>query len=1181
MRLLTFARTAAALLMAIVVSASTAEAQDYRGRVQGTVQDTSQGALPGVSVTLLNDATGVSVTRVTDEQGRYIFDFVDPGGYTISAELSGFKKAEQKNVRVQQRGDVTANLNLEVGGIEETVVVEAPPVAVQFNTSSSELTFERELVDQIPIAGRNPYNLSTLDPTVTAGTAQQENRPYHHAYANDYDAGGGTRRGNDVLLDGVPLAASYKVAYTPAIDAVEEITVSKNSVDAENGHSLGGIISLNMKSGTNELRGSAYYYGRTPSLNSISDATLQIQPGQDTRLLRGTELDMFGGTVGMPIKRNKIFSFTSFENWDDNRPLSVVRTVPTEAERRGDFSQSVLNGRVRTIYNPFTSTRNANNVLVRTPFANNVIPESLLDPTALRMLSELPLPNLPGNVDNWQGSINEKVDYWNLSQRIDVNISDSWKIFARYGGFKANLYQENPTEAGFLPLSGSNRYGMSIAGDSVWVMSDKTTVNIRGSFYNMTDEFYNPSLLLGDQGLQDYWPGNAWYTSLYNSGYVYYPALDVVSGNTPSTVAAGAANRLGRQGREWYQHPDAWTMSARVNRYEGRHDLKWGGEVRAYYGEAARFEPINLFFNSTTTANSSESPDLTGTGNQWAAFMLGALDNNASARLVPLQTPYLRGYAAYFQDDFHVGERLTLNLGLRWEYEPGPTDPDNRLSQRIDLTSPIPEMQATPPNMPAAALQAMASKGYSHIYNGEWIFTSEDSPHAWHSTPRNFLPRVGVNYRMTDDSALRFAYARFLMPTTNVRDTLGDFVQQYAGYQQITNTLGLADGVPQQRLSDPFPATSNPVIQPYGQSYGRYTNLGGQAELDQYELRPQTNDRFNVSYQKEVIGGTVVDLQYFFNLGTRVPYDLDLNMMDPAFRYELKSQINTQVANPFRNYLTPELFPGQLRNPATVSLASLLKPYPQYSTLIQRNTDGRQLQTHTAEIRAQRPFTKGASFLVAYAYNNERRQEWFDEIAQYEILQSGGESGWEWRPTNSPRHRVTAAVTWQLPVGRDRAFLSNMSLPLEMVIGGWQASAATRWYSGRLLLFGNNNAFASPQFSYVVDGNPKLDNPTRDRWFDTSKFISVQDSFTPRSNPWYYDGLTGPSFMLTDMTLTKMFNLTNKYRLEARLEAYNLFNQIGWDDPDLNIASSNFGKVTRKRIESLGREIQIGLRFVF
>jgi hypothetical protein len=409
------------------------------------------------------------------------------------------------------------------------------------------------------------------------------------------------------------------------------------------------------------------------------------------------------------------------------------------------------------------------------------------------------------------------------------------------------------------------------------------------------------------------------------------------------------------------------------------------------------------------------------------------------------------------------------------------------------------------------------------------------------------------------------------MPTTNVRDTLGDFVNQYSGFAQTTTTLPLANGVPQQTLSNPYPANVNPVIEPYGQSYGRYTNLGSAVSLDQYELRPQINDRFTASYQKEVWLRTVVDASYFFNLGTRVPYDINLNMADPAFRYEQKTVLNTQVTNPFRNYLTPDKFPGQLRSPATVSLGSLLVPYPQYGAITQTNTDGRLMRTHTIEVRAQRPFTSGASFLIGYAWNRERRQEWFDDIAQYRVLQTNGEDGWEWRPTDTPIHRVTTALTVQVPIGRAHRFGANMPRALDLAIGGWQYSAVGKYYSGRPLLFTT---------SYVVTGDPTVDNPTRDRWFDTSKF-AVQDSFTPRSNPWYFDGLNGPGTFITDMTLTKMFDVTSRYRLEARIEAYNALNSIIWDNPDLNLASSNFGKVTRKRLAYNGREIQFGLRFVF
>lgn len=1168
-----------ALLGCLFASVPAADAQDYRARVQGSVFDESQAALPGATVTLTNDATGVATTRVADAEGRYLFDFVDPGTYTITAELDGFKKAEQKNVRVAQRGDVTANLTLAIGTLEETVTVEAPPVAVQFNSSSSELTMERQLVDQVPMSGRNPYNLASLDPSIMVSATTNENKPYHHAFANDYDAGGGTQRRNDVLLDGVPLNASYKASYTPAVDAVEEVTISKNSVDAENGNSLGGIISLNMKSGTNNYRGSGYFYFRDPEMNARTDATLVVAPG--TTPLRGSELRMLGGTVGGPIRKNKIFFFTSYENWNDTRPLSIIRTVPTQAERNGDFSQSTLNNVVRTIYNPFTSTVDpATGRVVRTPFAGNVIPSNLFDPTALKMLQDIPLPNLPGYTNNWQGSVDEQVDYWNFSQRVDINFSDTVKMFARYGQFMADVYQQNPTDAGFFPLSGSNRDGLSIAGDVVWIMSNKSTLNVRGSYYSMIDEFYNPSLELGEDGLADYWPNNPWYQSLYNSGYVYYPALDVTSGTGTST-----SNRLGRQGREWYQRPNAWNVSARMNRYEGAHNMKWGGELRRYYGEAARFEPINLVFNSTLTANSSDSPQVATSGNQWATFLLGALDNQTSARLVPLQEPSLISYSAYFQDDWKVGDRLTLNLGLRWEYEPGPTDPEDRMSRYLDLTVPIPEMQTTPPAMPAQAAALMASKGYGWIYSGAWQFTTSEHRNVWDTSWKDLMPRVGLNYRVADDSVVRFAYARFKNPVSAVRETLGAFVDQYTGFAQNTTTLGLLSGRPQQVLVNPYPA-NNPVIEPYGKTLGTYTGLGGAVAFDQYELRPQINDRFNISYQRQLWAGLVMDAAYFFNWGSRVPYTVNFNMRDPAFTYEYGALLNTTVANPFRNYLTPDKFPGPLRNNATVTLGSLLVPYPQYGNITQYNTSGgRSAKTHSFDLKVQRPFTKGISFLVAYAFQRDRIQNTLNDIAQYEVLTSGGEDGWQWEPTNRdftlagsvsstgplPEHRMTSAVTWQLPFGRDRAYLSDMPVLLDYVLGGWQYSAAARIYSGRPVIFGAANA---------VSGNPKLDNPTRDQWFDTSVF-AAQPAFTPRTNPVYFEGLNGPGAWFLDMTMTKSFPIAGRYRVEARIEAYNAFNHIVWDQPNTTFGSGTFGRVTTKRTDASGREIQLGVRFVF
>jgi hypothetical protein len=254
------------------------------------------------------------------------------------------------------------------------------------------------------------------------------------------------------------------------------------------------------------------------------------------------------------------------------------------------------------------------------------------------------------------------------------------------------------------------------------------------------------------------------------------------------------------------------------------------------------------------------------------------------------------------------------------------------------------------------------------------------------------------------------------------------------------------------------------------------------------------------------------------------------------------------------------------------------------------------MKTHSFDVRAQRPFSNGISVLVAYAFSRDLIQNWFDDTAQYQILRTHGESGWTWEPANTvgatsgsaqPEHRITSAVTWQIPVGRERAYLSDMPAALDAVIGGWQYSTAARWYSGRILLFnscGSNSTTAAPSCggpNYTVDGNPKLDNPTRDRWFDTTMFHVKSDVNTPRTAPVFFDGLTGPSATFVDMTLTKMFHLPNSKRLEARFEAYNAFDMIVWEDPTLNISDPNFGKVTRKRTDGSGREIQIGVRFIF
>ena len=442
--------------------------------------------------------------------------------------------------------------------------------------------------------------------------------------------------------------------------------------------------------------------------------------------LPGTNLKIYGGTLGGPIFKNKLFTFTSYEHWNDAQPLPFTLTVPTALERTGDFSQSFRNGVLRNIYDPATSTGTSG---TRTQFTGNVIPTGRLDATALKLLAEMPLPNLPGSQDNLQGFKVNETTYWNFSERVDWVQSDNWRSFVRFGWFKAHLLESNPTDKKLLPVNGSNRYGTSIAADTVYAISPKMTLNLRGNYHQLTDEYAADPALIGKEGIAALFPTNFW-TSLYTLDQYFFPAFDMVQGSTTT--------RIGRPGREFWQHPQGFGGSARLNYYAGNHSLKFGGEYRVDKGKGARFEPLTFNIKQALTANANSSPNLNTSGSEWATFMLGYVDNASIAARVPIQETVEKGYAAYFMDDYKITSRLTLNLGMRYEYEPGPVDAQNRLSQRLDLTQQIPDMIATPPNIPGVVTNLLATRGEKHLFNGAWVFTSEDSRSAWRREKDHF-----------------------------------------------------------------------------------------------------------------------------------------------------------------------------------------------------------------------------------------------------------------------------------------------------------------------------------------------------------------------------------------------------------------------------------------------------------
>jgi hypothetical protein len=619
-------------------------------------------------------------------------------------------------------------------------------------------------------------------------------------------------------------------------------------------------------------------------------------------------------------------------------------------------------------------------------------------------------------------------------------------------------------------------------------------------------------------------------------------------------------------GSTWWQIPEGYSLHGRFNKYLQRHSIKAGSEVRWKRGEAARFRYFNFVVNANATADTTSSPNLQRVGHPWASFLLGALDNPSSAQYVPMQRSDTEMYGLYVQDDFRIRDNVTLNLGLRWEYEGGLYDPEYRLPRDMDLSQPIPGMQqAIDPLIPAdvRAIMAQSAGATGYTYNGAFYFTDPDNSRNVKPNYTQFMPRVGLAWSLDRQTAIRAGYGRFYTPQMLVdqNDTMGQL--DLGAFSPVTSILPTVQGVPQVRLSDPFPQGLTPA---YGKQYGTYTGLGDNLRWDEYLQRPAISDRISLSLQREVWARTIVDVSYLLNYITRDGYTKNLNMMDPRLGFQYGAALSRAVPNPFFNYGTVDTFPGQLRTRQTVAVSDLLKPYPQYLSLLQDWTNGREARFHTLELRVQRPFLNGLSVLAGYAYVRGSRQEFYDNVDEYD-------GQWTWTDAPDPRHRLNVSMVWDVPIGRERLIGHEMGRALDAVVGGWEIAGIYRYESGQYLRFGGMLA---------PDATPNTigDVGQGTYWFDITGFDRLP-AFTRRTNTWQYDDLKGPNYTNVDLSLSKRIPITGNVKLNLRLEAYNLLNGMNWALPSTTIGASDFGQVLRQADAYYGRQLQYTVRVEF
>jgi hypothetical protein len=1139
-----------------LLASAPAAAQDYRARIQGTVTDSTQAVIPGVGVSLLNVKTGVRWERQTNASGWYVFDLVEPGWYSITVEMKGFSKFIQENIEVQARGDITVNAALTPGALQESVTVTASPVQVQFNSTNVGLTVDNKLANELPRYDRNPFKLSLLNPA--AANTRGETMPFHSWAANSVELGGGTNLKNDLQVDGSPIGVGHKASYTPAPEAVQEVNILQNSVDAESGHSAGGVVSMILKSGTNSWHGTAFWLHRNPKLNAVTDRTINSNVAARNNI--------FGGTVGNPILKNKLFNFFSYEQWILKEPLNYLRTMPTALERQGDFSRSLNpDGVMKPIYDPYTTKLNvATNTATRTPFAGNVIPAAQFDPVTAKILGQLWDPNGPGEnltgQNNFRTSLTRVTDYWNLSNRTDYNITDNWRVYGRYSRIRTMVDSNDPTpnqSPWYVTQGASARHALSVSGDAVWTASATTIVNFHGDYHSLVDDYDSPRDKLAD-GWTPIWGSNKWYAPYAADLPPYYPRLTI-----------GGA-QFGQATTHWYQHPNGNTFNVKVSRQQGQHFLKAGFDARRSGGVSLVTQTTLFTYAPALTSNTYIAPNTRNVGHAYATFALGSLDTNSFAIMKPTKQPRNEFYAGFFQDDWKVNKWLTLNLGLRYEFEPAWHDPEYRMSRYLDLNFPIPEMKATPPAMPAEAVKYMTAPP---VYNGAWIFSDEANPGIWEAQKNVWMPRAGAAMRLSSNSSIRAGYARYAAPTEfnfvdapfTGSEAINFLEPPYFGFDARQSPAAVLQGIPQARMSDPFPAGSNPLLPARGKGFGRYLGLGGENLLWFYQKSKRAlNERLNVSWQYQLPNQVVVDFTYFANFGRERGYTYNVNQSDPMLNYTHKASLSQSVKSPWYNYLTPEHFPGALRNQQNVTIGSLLRPYPQYGGLYEINVPGFRERYDSYNVKVQRAFRNGYNFLFGYVYIREKSSDFYDDIATYAKDIS-------WLNSSQPRHRISTAGTYELPFGHGRKYMADANRWVDGALGGWQVVGVWYYTSGDYLGFG----------AMLAEGDPAIENPTPDRWFDTSKFAQLP-AYTPRKNPKQYESLRGPEYWDLQGTLSKRFRIKESTQVELKAGMYNLTNRLNRANPDTGVLSANFGKTLRQRSPgTVGRQVELSLKIIF
>jgi hypothetical protein len=1201
------------LLLATILFPASARAQVTTATITGRVTDPAGSVVPHVTVVATEQATGVQTKAVTDSSGEYSIPFLKAGTYTITVQAKGFSKFEEQNLALSTVDHPTVDIKLAVGTSAQTVVVTAEPPLLGTEDADEGQTVPHQLVENLPLSGRTPMSFAQYTVGVTATANPVGTRPFDNSAVAAFSVGGLPNKNAEILMDGSPDNASDNApAYELPLDATQEITIKVFESDATYGHSGGAVANQVTKSGTNQLHGSLFEFNQ----NNDLDANGFFAKRQGIKIAVSRQ-NQFGGTIGGPIRipklyngKDKLFFEFAYEGFYDSSANPIDTTVPTDAERQGDFSALIApgnNGYYRSdpeckvgsttvysayyftnqIYDPATGVPNAAcqalgvTVYDRQPFANNILTSGTLplSKVALAALKYYPEPTNPNaylGYLNYTGFYNSGDRYNNELGRLDFKLSPRQSLYftGRHNQRVQYLNQQfgnsNPALGDFLYRL---NYGFSL-GDIITV-NPTLLAEVRLNY----TRYSQPSITAGDGfvastlGLPNLPSAHPIFPRFNFNDYGFQNGTQQSLGVTTQTPGTAPF--------------DSDDVFIDIIKSKGRSTFKFGVDFRKFQKGNFTFGNSSGSYNFDNGFTSSFGGNASNQGYQadFASFMLGLPSNwylndnpnappnsNAPGAATYDYNTHSIGNQSYlglfFQDDWRIRPNLTLNLGLRMDKDFSPNEREGTAVAGFDLTDPNPYQGAVVAAYAAHPNPTLPVANFK-VLGGVLFNSPEDTKYA-NFPSIDFSPRLGLSYSPSylRGTVLRAGFGIFVLPIFPFNNSINQ-----NGFSQTTLSPTVLFAPPTAggagTLDNPFP---NGLAAPTGSLAGLATSVGSSISFLDPKIENGYAERWHVGFQQQFLHTWMVDVFYEGSTGRKLPLSKSLNYVEPQYETTASNPtLGQSVTNPFY-HLIPN--GGTLNYGPTVPLTTLLQTYPEFGAITEQNFPGGSSIFNALDAHLEHRWGYGLSTFANF--------QWSKEIEAVSYL-NPGDAHLERRISqyDHPEHAVIA-MYYELPYGKGRHFGPHAPRWLDLPLGGWNISSSYFYQQGapiaipNIFLNPNGGALHWDSRQATENGGGFSTCPSFNiNYFQdaASNACGQVNQYNTAANPYnavsnnirtlhsQFGGFRADAWNDWDASLLKNFDITEHSFFQLRIDGFNVNNRPVFSTPNLTASSGSFGQI--------------------